>query len=127
MQYSISFDEKTSTFTYTTKGVFDARVDESAVSALVSHPHWKKGCKILVDHSNTATNRLTFKDISQVAALGATYFAKQPPSVIAILVEGTEAKGLATCWETVFSGLTSPKAAVFTDLHLAEKFLLQMK
>ena len=127
MQYSISFDEKTSTFIYTTKGRFNARVDESALSALVSHPHWKKDCKILVNHSKTSTNRLTFKDISQVAALGAKYFAKQPPSAIAILVEGAEANGLATCWEAVFSGLSSPKAGVFTNLHLAEKFLLDTK
>jgi len=127
LQYSISFDEKISTFKYTTKGLFDTRVDESALSALVSHPHWKKGCKPLVDHSNTSTNRLTFKDISHVAELGAKYFAKQPPSVIAILVEGTEANGLATCWETVFSGLSSPKTGIFTDLHLAEDFLLKVK
>ena len=127
MQYSISFDDKTSVFTYTTKGLFDARVDEEALSALVSHPRWRKGCRILVDHSNASTNRLTFKDITQVAALGAKYFAKQPPSAIAILVEGTEAKGLATCWETVFSGLTSPKADVFTDLDLAKDFLLEVQ
>lgn len=127
MQYFISFDEIISTFKYVTQGNFDAQVDENALSELVSHPSWKEGCKVLVDHSNASANNLTFDDMCYVAELGAKYFANQPPSVIAMLVEGSVPSGLATCWESVFSARLPTKAKIFKDLHLAEQFLLAFK
>jgi hypothetical protein len=124
VQYQIHFDAD-GIVTVRTSGSLSVEGVRAYLDELVSHPRWRPGTPVLVDHRALDVREISAEEIRTIADDVARMAARIAGSRNATLVSGPLAYGLARMWETLTQHRVDSTLRVFDDPVAARAWLLQ--
>jgi hypothetical protein len=123
MKHKLKVSEDGSLLTVITEGAGDVEGIIAFLKDIISHPRWKPGNLILLDHRALETDEITLSGIEDVSA----YFKSIAPELgdgkIALVMKREIDFGIARAWELFTEYDVDIKIHVFRQLEKAISWL----
>jgi hypothetical protein len=123
LRHELTVENNGSRFVVTTHGEASVSGILAFLDDLVSHPQWKPGSQILLDHSDLDLGRIAQNGIGQVSQ----YFIKIAPQLgagkIALIMNREIDYGIARAWELMTADDVDISIFVFRSVEDARKWL----
>ena len=122
MKHTLEINEN-GFFTVKTEGDGDVGGIIAFLKDIVSHPQWKPGNKILLDHRALSIDAITRSGIEHVSAFFKTIGDKLGNGKIALVMNRDIDFGIARAWENITEYDVDIKIYVFRELEKATSWL----
>ena len=101
MKHSLNINEDGSLFTIRTEGEGDVRGIIAFLKDIISHPKWKPGKFILLDHRELRIDKITMSGIDEVSIFFISIANKLGNGKVALVMGRDIDFGIARAWELV--------------------------
>ena len=122
MKHSLKIDEN-GFFTVKTEGDGDVEGIIVFLKDIISHPQWKPGSKILLDHRVLSIDAITASGIEEVSAFFKTIASELGNGRIALVMNRDIDFGIARAWENITEYDVDIEINVFRELEKAINWL----
>jgi len=123
MKHTLKVSEDGSFFTIITEGEGDVEGIIAFLKDIISHPQWKPGNLILLDHRALKIDEITVSGIEDVSAYFKTISNELGNGKVALLMKREIDFGIARAWENITEYDVDIKVYVFRELEKAISWL----
>jgi hypothetical protein len=125
MKHSLNINEDESLFTVITEGEGDVKGIIAFLKDIISHPKWKPGKFILLDHRALRIDKITVSGIDEVSMFFKSIANELGNGKIALVMKRDIDFGIARAWEIVTDSHVDISINVFRDIDKAIDWLEQ--
>jgi hypothetical protein len=125
MKHSLNINEDESLFTIITEGEGDVKGIIAFLKDIISHPKWKPGKFILLDHRALRIDKVTVSGIDEVSIFFKSIANELGNGKIALVMKRDIDFGIARAWEIVTDSHVDISINVFRDIDKAIDWLEQ--
>jgi hypothetical protein len=123
MKHTLKVSEDGSFFSVTTQGDGDVEGIIAFLKDIISHPQWKPGNRILLDHRELKINAISVSGIEDVSEYFKSISDKLGNGRIALVMKRDIDFGIARAWENITEYYVDIKVYVFRELEEAVSWL----
>jgi hypothetical protein len=123
MKHILKVSEDGSFFTIITEGKGDVEGIIAFLKDIISHPQWKPGNLILLDHRALKIDEITVTGIEDVSAYFKTISNELGNGKVALVMKREIDFGIARAWENITEYGVDIKVYVFRELEKAISWL----
>ena len=123
MKHTLKVSKNGSLFTIKTEGGGNVEGIIAFLKDIISHPQWKPGNYILLDHRGLKIDAITVSGIEDVSAYFKSISDKLGNGKIALVMKRDIDFGIARAWENITAYDVDIKVYVFRELEKATRWL----
>ena len=123
MLHTLKVSDDGSLFTVTTSGNGDLQGIIAFLEDIISHPQWKPGNFVLLDHRSLSIHEIDASGVQGVSEFFISIGAKLGKGKIALVMNRDVDFGIARHWEIITGDLVDIQINVFRDIDKATAWL----